>query len=182
MTGRARGFCMAAGLAVFMTSANSVRADGPGVEPKAAFARLKTLAGEWKADVKASDHPEAGKHAPPSRVVYKVTSNGSVVMETLFPGTSHEMTTMYHLDGGELRLTHYCAAGNQPRLRLDRKASTADDLVFVFEGGTNLDPTKDMHMHSGRIHFREGGRVESEWDGYQGGKHVGTNTFVLTKP
>ena len=27
------------------------------------------------------------------------------------------MATLYHLDGDQLMLTHYCSAGNQPRMR-----------------------------------------------------------------
>jgi hypothetical protein len=88
---------------------------------------------------------------------------------------------MYHLDGPELRLTHYCAAGNQPHLRLDRQASTADSFVFVFEGGTNLDPAKDTHMHSGRIAFVGKDKIEAEWEGYHEGKSAGSHKFTLTR-
>ena len=142
-------------------------ADAPAA--KTAFERLKSIEGEWKGD-------------DSMKVVYKVTAAGSVVQETMFPGTPSEMVTMYHLDGDELRLTHYCASGNQPRLKLDRKASSDDTLEFVFEGGTNLDPAKDMHMHSGRIWFKDAKHLESEWDGYADGKKTGSHTFVLSKP
>jgi hypothetical protein len=152
--------------------------DEAGVEAKAAFGRLKSLAGEWKCEARE------GGHAPgqPSKIVYRVTANGSAVMETFFPGTDHEMVSMYHLDGDELKMTHYCAMGNQPRMRLDKKASTSDELKFVFDGGTNLDPEKDMHMHSGRIAFRDAGRVEAEWDGYKGRDKVGTHKLSLSRP
>ena len=103
-------------------------------------------------------------------------------METLFPNTDHEMVTMYMLDGDELRLTHYCAAGNQPRMKLDAKTSTPEKLEFVFDGGTNLDPAVDMHMHAGRITFKDKNHIVSDWDGYANGKKMGTNTFVLSRP
>lgn len=148
-----------------------------GIDAKAAFSRLKGLAGEWKVDEKMEGHPaHAGK------VDYRVTANGSVVMETLFAGTDHEMISMYHLDGDDLRLTHYCAARNQPHLKLDRAASTPDALVFAFDGGTGFDPAKDFHMHSGRIAFRGAGRVESEWDGYKGTEKMHSAKFVLIRP
>ena len=78
-------------------------------------------------------------------------------------------------------MTHYCAAGNQPRVKLDRAKSTPDELIFVFDGGTNLDPEKDMHIHGVRIKFEKDGRVTSAWDGYANGKKASTTTFEMTR-
>jgi hypothetical protein len=146
--------------------------DPAGVDAKTAFAKMKSLAGSWsmKGD---------GEHN--GTIDYRVTANGSAVMETYFAGTNHEMITMYHLDGDDLRLTHYCAIGNQPRLKLDRKASTPEKLIFVSEGGTNFDPAKDMHMHSGRINIRDKDHIDAEWDGYNDGKKTGTHSFALSR-
>ena len=102
-------------------------------------------------------------------------------METLFPGTAHEMVTMYHLDGDKLMLTHYCAAGNQPRMVLDLQKSTPELLVFEFAGGSNLDPAKDNHMHAGRFKFIGANKLEAEWDNYQQGKQAGVAKFTLQR-
>ena len=91
------------------------------------------------------------------------------------------MVSVYHLDGDDLRMTHYCAAGNQPRLKLDRAKSSPDHLVFVFDGGTNLDVKKDMHIHGLQITFHEDGRVVSDWEGYMSGKSLGTTSFIMTR-
>ena len=56
-----------------------------------------------------------------------------------------------------------------------------DEFVFVFDGGTNLDPEKDMHIHGVRIKFEKDGQVTSAWDGYTGGKKAGTTTFEMTR-
>ena len=53
---------------------------------------------------------------------FKTSAAGTVVMETMNPGTGHEMINMYHVDGDDLLLTHYCAGNNQPRMRLNREA------------------------------------------------------------
>ena len=158
----------------------------PGIDAKAAFARIKTLAGTWKS--RTSDEPKAehGKekvkdHQGESSVIYKLTGAGSALVETQFPGSGHEMVSVYHLDGEDLRMTHYCAAGNQPRVKLDRVNSKPDELIFVFDGGTNLDPQKDMHIHGLKITFHEDGTVTSAWDGYMGGKKAGTTSFMLTR-
>jgi hypothetical protein len=144
------------------------------VDGKAAFERLKTLAGAWHG---RAGHGEAGQ---PATVTYRVASGGSVVEETLFPGTPHEMISMYHVVDGELVLTHYCAMANQPRMRLDRKASTPDRLVFAFDGGTNFDPAKDTHIHSGVIEWK-GDTLQSAWTVYAGGKEAGQNRFVVSR-
>jgi hypothetical protein len=102
------------------------------------------------------------------------------VEETLFPGTPHEMISMYHLVDGELLLTHYCAMANQPRMRLDREASTPDRLVFAFDGGTNFDPARDTHVHSGVVEWK-GEALHTAWAVYSAGKQAGQNEFVLTR-
>jgi hypothetical protein len=137
-----------------------------------AFETLKSLTGEWV---------ELGPDGKPTdRVVsvFKPTAAGSAVHETIFPGTDHEMVTVYHLDGKDLVLTHYCALGNQPRMRLD-PASTAKELKFTFAGGSNIDPRKDMHMHEGSLKVLEGGVFEWRWVGYQDGKAADGHTVVM---
>jgi hypothetical protein len=144
------------------------------VDSHAAFERLKSLAGTWEGPT------GAGKAGPPATVVYRVASGGSVVQETLFPGTPHEMISMYHIADGNLVLTHYCALGNQPRMKLDTKASSAERLVFVFDGGTNFDPARDPHIHSGVIEFK-GEALHNEWASWQGGKEGRHESFFLTR-
>lgn len=142
---------------------------------KAALDALKSLAGEWTGSVMKPD-------GPPAKVNFRVTSGGSAVFEQQFAGTDHEMTSVYHLDGAELVMTHYCAAGNQPRMRLNREKSSAKELVFDFAGGTNLDPAKDGHVHAGRIRVVGDGRFEAEWYFHAGGKRAGTNSFFMARP
>jgi hypothetical protein len=160
-----------------------------GVEAKTAFAKLKKLKGTWKAELDATGEAaklkEAEEHKPDHKaeesVIFKLTGAGSALVETQMPGAPHEMVSVYHLDGDDLRMTHYCAAGNQPRLKLDRAKSSPEHLVFVFDGGTNLDPKKDMHIHGLEITFHEDGRVTSAWEGYMGGKSFGTTKFIMRR-
>jgi hypothetical protein len=157
-----------------------------GLDAKATFKRLKTLVGTWKGEL-ADAHKAARKaehqdgHPATATVTYHLTGAGSALVETQFPGGAHEMVSVYHLDGDDLRMTHYCAAGNQPRVKLDRAHSQPDHLIFVFDGGTNLDPKKDMHIHGLEITFHKDGQVTSAWEGYAGGKSMGTSSFVMTR-
>ncbi|MSU57917.1 MAG: hypothetical protein EXS35_07000 [Pedosphaera sp.] len=149
--------------------------DKPAATPaELAFARLKNLAGEW--------HGRVGDRAqgPEATVVYRLTAGGSTVMETLFPGTPHEMVTMYLLEGGKLVLTHYCAAGNQPKMALTKK-STPDALDFNFIGGANISSRRDGHMHAARLRFTGKDALEAEWDYFKDGKKADTKKFFLTR-
>jgi hypothetical protein len=157
-----------------------------GIDAKAAFARIKTLVGTWKGQTtegrkadKSKEHED--RHSGEYSVTYKLTGAGSALVETQFPGEAHEMVSVYHLDGDDLRMTHYCAARNQPHVKLDRANSTPDHLIFLFDGGTNFDPQKDMHIHGLQITFHEDGKVTSAWEGYTGGKTAGTTLFVMTR-
>jgi hypothetical protein len=157
-----------------------------GVDAKTAFARIKKLAGTWKSQTSMETTAEHSKekgenHKGEDSVIYKVTGAGSALVETQFPGSTHEMVSVYHLDGEDLRMTHYCAAGNQPHVKLDRAHSTPGELIFVFDGGTNLDPQKDHHIHGVKITFHEDGKVTSAWEGYSEGKKDGIATFVMTR-
>lgn len=151
--------------------------DAP-VTAKAAFDRLKTLVGDWKNSSKACN--EGGGEGS-DRVQYKLTGAGSALVEVDGPGTPMEMISVYHLDGDDLLMTHYCAVKNQPRLKLDRVASKPDRLVFVFDGGTNLDPAKDMYVSGLVLNFESETSVKADWKSRQGPDKVEAMTFELTR-
>jgi hypothetical protein len=134
----------------------------PPVPTNPAFEKMKTLEGTWLAT------DEDGK--PTSQVVsiIKVTAGGSVVHETLFPGQSEEMVSVYTVEGPDLVMTHYCVLGNQPRLKADPK-SPANQIRFEFAGGFNLDPAKDKHMHTVTLTIIDHGHIEIGGVGWKGG-------------
>ena len=67
------------------------------------------------------------------------------MVEVLFPGSEHEMVTVYHQDGDDLLLTHYCSARNQPRMKCNGEAEP-NLLRFEFVDATNMRSTNDPHM------------------------------------
>ncbi len=138
--------------------------------PSPAFDKLKSLAGEWT--LAGGDGSVAA--------AWKVTANGSAVVETLFPGSPHEMLTVYTLRGADLRLTHYCAAGNQPEMQAEKNAD-AHRIAFHFTGGAGIQPSKDMHMHSASFAFAEDGSLHEEWGTFAGGKPGDTKVFELKR-
>lgn len=126
------------------------------------FEKLKSLDGEW-VDVDGAFGPK-GEVA----VVYRVTGGGSAVIETHFPGKKFEMTTVFHKDGSDLALTHYCAIGNQPRMRA--KTVDGNHVVFEFDGGTNLEASKDRHMHRREMKLISPNETAGEWDEWLNGR------------
>ncbi len=140
---------------------------------KAAFERLKALQGDWEGHVVKPD-------GPPARVEFRLAGNGSALVERLFPGTGHEMVSIYHLVGSDLVLTHYCAMANQPRMRLTA-GGPQGDLVFDFAGGDNVDPKTTTHMHGGRFAVKDADTYEAEWGIVSEGKAAGTNRFFMKR-
>ena len=135
----------------------------------AAFKTLTGLAGAWEGDM------GEGESKMKATVDYRVTSGGSAVEEVLGRGGPYEMVTMYHLDGGRLLLTHYCAAGNQPTMVLV-PGDSPSDLQFEFLRGTNMAPT-DGHMHQARFELLGGDRVKATWTYWTQGKPGEAATF-----
>lgn len=138
---------------------------------------IKALAGEWEMK------DEQGKVELAS--VFRVTSAGSAVQETMFPGTDHEMVNIYHLDGpGTLVITHYCAVGNQPRM-----TGGAPKAPGVYEF-TIKDPMKDvsnlkspdgMYMGQLTLTIQDNDHVVEDWLHTSKGKPGGKTSIEMTR-
>ena len=87
------------------------------------FDALKTLAGQWQGPVKVEPpQPDMGDQSK-IHVSLRVTSRGNALVHEMFdPGKADDPArydhpvTMLYLDGDRLLLTHYCDAGNRPRM------------------------------------------------------------------
>lgn len=128
----------------------------------AAFEKLKALAGDW---VEVEPKMGPAGHVAES---YRLTGAGSALVSTLAGGTPHEMVSVYHRDGNDLVMTHYCAAQNQPRMRT--KSVTGNVITLDFDGGTNVDPAKDTHIHAVKIELLGEDEMRETWIGWKGGK------------
>jgi len=114
------------------------------------FDKLKTLAGSWQGRLTTDPHQADMDNAHPL-VTLRVTSRGSaLVHEMKEAGTPDDPTrydhplTMLYLDGDRLLLTHYCDAGNRPRMaaRVSPDGKTVE-FDFVDVAGS----TQYGHMH-----------------------------------
>jgi hypothetical protein len=134
----------------------------PAPPTNAALEKMKKLAGTWLLADKD------GKPTDQIASIIKVTAGGSAVHETLFPEQPLEMISVYTVDGSHLIMTHYCVLGNQPRMKADPK-SPANQIVFRFAGGTNLDPKNDKHMHEATLTIVDDDHVEVNGVGWENG-------------
>jgi hypothetical protein len=135
--------------------------------------RIKSLAGTWEADADKDGKPD-------QTVVYRVTSAGFAVEETLFPGSDHEMVTMYVRDGDDLVLTHYCALGNQPRMKAQAGADAAK-IEFAYASGGNMKSRDEQHMDSLLLTLTDATHLRHDWAMWKDGKVVQTISFDWTK-
>lgn len=85
------------------------------------FSVLKSLAGTWQGP--ASTEPKMSDEGGPVLVTMRVTSRGNALAHEMKDAKAsddpskfdHPLTTFY-LENDRLLLTHYCDAGNRPRM------------------------------------------------------------------
>lgn len=138
-------------------------------KPNPAFEQIKKLEGTWEG--MDQDHP--------AKVTYRVSSGGSIVLESMSMANHAEMITVYHPDGDDLVLTHYCMLGNQPRMKAE-KGQKPGALRFTFDGGANIKPS-DKHMHSLTVTFVDADHLKQEWALFEGGKEQMVVTINLAR-
>lgn len=127
--------------------------------PSPALNELRSLAGEWEMTDKDGKRTTAA--------VFRVVASGSAVVQTMFPGSEHEMVNMYHMDGDKVVVTHYCAIGNQPRMvsgapvngvyrfKLDR-VSNLSDRAGAYMGELTLTVKGRDAYSENWGHFKDG--------------------------
>jgi hypothetical protein len=144
------------------------------------FEFLKSLEGVWVGTA------NAGGQMAPTEVHYRVTGGGSAVEEVLFPGTEHEMVSIYHRDGPFLLMTHYCSAGNQPRMRASwtdppPRAGAPMQIRFEFLDATNLPDPDVLHMHATKFESDARGGLKTTWTAYLEGEPNHSAVFELRR-
>ena len=90
-----------------LSSSTLCVAQVPDNSGEGALARLRTLAGEWEGTFTWTG---ARKDTGAMNATYYLTGNNSAVVENLTMAGVPTMTSVYHLNGAELRMTHYCGA------------------------------------------------------------------------
>lgn len=137
--------------ALFLSATLGVR---PAIsEATPAFERIKALVGEWEGDYEWTGARSGGGKLT---VSYYLTGNGTAVVENHIAGSEPFMTSVYHMDGNDLRMTHFCGAGNQPRLKSTSSNLEGGEVVkFEMIDITNLARPTAGHVNKVELVFRE---------------------------
>lgn len=156
-------------LPVVRSATNGIGPDsrsGVRLDARTAMERLKRLEGSWSSQ-------EKGREGNRGTVTYRLTGGDNVLVEDM-----GGMMTTYHLDGDRLMVTHYCGAGNQPRMR----AKVLDGGRFTFEmfDITNLRTPQSYHTTGLEVTFLSDDRVDVTYSGTTDGR-ASSQVFQLTR-
>jgi hypothetical protein len=128
-----------------------------------AFATIKSMPGMWEGKM---------PNGQTVRVEFKVVSGGSAVMSEILGEGPEDMISMFHLDGpNRLLITHYCGAGNQPRMQ----AVLSPDgkvITFTYVDATNLATPDAGHMQRMVLTLVDENHHTEEWSFLDHGKEM----------
>jgi hypothetical protein len=131
------------------------------------FDKMKTLAGTWEGRVTTNPPMEGmGKDAQ-VQVTLHITSRGNALVHEMKglgdaddPAKNDHPVTMFYLEGDKLMLTHYCDAGNRPRMAAQTWPE-GKPLEFSFvdlSGGTQFG-----HMDHAAFTTIDGNHHVEDW-------------------
>jgi len=128
------------------------------------FDLLKSFSGAWEGN------NAQGKTV---QVSFRITAAGSALMSeiTVPEMKGEDMISMFHMDNDRLLLTHYCSAGNQPRMVASLSAD-GKTVTFDFLDATNLATAKTGHMNRVTLNLVDANHHTEEWRFIQDGKEI----------
>ena len=158
-------------LALILALLSVAAQTAPG-KAQAGFDRLKTLVGDWQGAL------ADGRTAAAS---YRLVSKDSVLEETLQVSNQETMITVYHLDGDRLMVTHYCAAGNQPRMVTTPDPNAPNVFAFQFLDITNLSSAQSGHMRDLVVTLVDKDHFTQQWVWREKGQEEKMELFKWTR-
>jgi hypothetical protein len=131
------------------------------------FDKMKTLAGSWEGRMTTTPS-EADIEGKLAKVTMRVTSMGNALMhEATSAARPDDPLTVFYLDGDHLLLTHYCDAGNRPRMT---GKLSPDGKSVEFEFLDVAGSTEYGHMHHAVFTFIDANHHTEDWTFMHGDK------------
>ena len=123
--------------------------------------QFRALEGTWTASYPEIDLPD-------QQVLFETIAGDSVVVETIFQGTPHEMMTAFYIDDDQLRCTHYCSVGNQPHLVAEK--ITPKTVEFATMDVVNMASPDAMYMGAVQYEFIDNDHCRVTWTSFENGQ------------
>jgi hypothetical protein len=135
----------------------------PSAEAQTAFALIKSLGGRWQGPF----FDPQSQRSVTMEASLRVTSRGNSVVHEMKgagdaddPSKNDHPVTMMYIDGANLLLTHFCDAGNRPRMAAHVSPDGKQvDFDFLDVSG----PTTHGHMQHVRFTFVDSTHHNEEW-------------------
>jgi len=135
---------------------------------------LRSMTGTWKAHAQWTG---GRTESYDMTAVYSVTGNGTAVVEDLGKDGVTSMTSVYHQDGTDLRMTHYCGVGNQPRLKATSIDTSTKSVRFEM---TDITGRQGPHVGAVALRFIDHDHATLAFT-FVGGKTPSIETIDLTR-
>ncbi|HLK04900.1 MAG TPA: hypothetical protein VKT53_10720 [Candidatus Acidoferrum sp.] len=146
-------------------------------EAQASFDKMKALEGNWEGKVTVAEHPDMNNAA--IQVSLRVTSMGNALVHEMHgEGRPDHPVTMVYLDGGQLTLTHYCDAGNRPRMT---GKLLADGKTVEFGFLDVAGPMTYGHMHHAVFTAVDANHHTEDWTFMEPGDKMAHAHMELTR-
>jgi hypothetical protein len=132
----------------------------PTASAKESFEKLKTLAGSWVGQV-TTVPPVPVADGKLAQLSLRVTSLGNaLVHEMAISGMPDHPLTMFYVEEDRLQLTHYCDAGNRPRMtgKISPDGKTLEFDYLDLSGGN-----QHGHMHHAVITLIDANHHTEDW-------------------
>ena len=154
-------FALAIGL-VALSAAAFAQSDS-----QKSFETLKTLAGNWEGPVDVVPPQPEMSMDKLMHITLRVTSRGNALVHEMQesgtavdPAKYDHPVTMFYVDDGRLLLTHYCDAGNRPRMtgKVSPDGKTVEFEFLDVAGGT-----QHGHMHHALFTIVDANHHTEDW-------------------
>jgi hypothetical protein len=131
------------------------------------FDKLKTLAGNWTGPATLNPPQSEMADGTPMQLSLHVTSRGNALVHEMReagkpddPNHYDHPLTMLYLDSDRLLLTHYCDAGNRPRMVA---RTSPDGKTVEFDFIDVAGSTEYGHMHHAVFTFVDANHHLEDW-------------------
>jgi hypothetical protein len=141
--------------------------DAPKSDAQKSFDQLKALAGTWHASITTDPPVKEMGDGKMGDVSLRVTSRGNALVHEMGeagkpedPTKYDHPVTMFYLDNDRLILTHYCDAGNRPRMaaRVSPDGKTVEFDFLDVAGNTQYG-----HMEHAVFTFIDANHHTEDW-------------------